>query len=90
MACVMRLTVLQDDSYIIFIFGPHAWPWSFYVPSKFTDNVNPLVEKDFRLTLNFTRRSTYNTRAVYRLCHETYRMIAILFSFLAPMVILRT
>jgi hypothetical protein len=58
--------------------------------SDLTDKVKPLVEKVFRLTLNFTHRSTYNTRAVYGLCYETYRMIAILFSFLVPMVILRT
>jgi hypothetical protein len=43
-----------------------------------------------RLTLKFTRCSTYNTRAVYGLCCATYRMIAIIFSFLVPMVILRT
>jgi hypothetical protein len=84
MGCVVQLTGL---SYIDFNFLSQ---WSFYVPSKFTDNVKPLVEKVFRLTLNFTRRSTYNTRAVYGLCCATYRMIAILFSFLVPMVILRT
>jgi hypothetical protein len=34
-------------------------------------------KKVFRLTSNFTRRLTYDTRVVYGVCHGTHRIIAL-------------
>jgi hypothetical protein len=58
---------------MIFIFGLNGH-FMYLIITRTTSNHLALVEKVFRLTLNFTRCSTYNTRAVYGLCHETYSL----------------